>query len=143
MAMQLHRSDTDIVLGAPYLNREAEDLETVGLFWSRFRFASSIASIIPRVSWLRCKKPARTLSLMLFPGTILSKLPVPKRREMTNHPLLDIMVTFYDHGAGVGSKQMSIKGHGPIITHTEGSKFLLFVEFSASEDSCQSRDGPY
>lgn len=132
MALQLHRGDTDIVLGAPYLNRETEDMETMGLFLEplpiRIKYdpeardsgdflsavqRSSQSAISQAVSWHRVIEAAGADEAGRF--------------WRPNHPLLDIMVTFHDHRAN----KDAIEGLHPLITYAKGSKFLLLVEFTA------------
>ncbi|KAJ8109213.1 hypothetical protein ONZ43_g6197 [Nemania bipapillata] len=142
MAMQLHRNDTDIVLGAPYLNREAEDMDTVGLFLEplpiRIKYEYDLAEDSAGNFTAAVREASQKAISHAIPWhRILQATGADKdkTRLHPNHPLLDIMVTFHDHRANAESKRMVIPGLAPIITHTKGSKFLLLVEFSAVADS--------
>ncbi|KAI1825838.1 BcNRPS1, nonribosomal peptide synthetase [Xylaria intraflava] len=140
MAMQLHRNDTDIVLGAPYLNREAEDMETVGLFLEplpiRIKFdqgsardGSKFMSAVQQASQEAVSRAIPWHQILKATGA-----DQDKTRLYPNHPLLDIMVTFHDHRSNAKNKWMSIEGLEPMLTQTKGSKFLLLTEFSAVGD---------
>ncbi|KAI0814668.1 hypothetical protein GGR55DRAFT_675963 [Xylaria sp. FL0064] len=106
MARHLHRNDTDIVLGAPYLNRGAGDMK-------------QLQAVSHAILWHHIKTTgADQDKTTLYPY----------------HPLFDIIVTFHDHRKNSRNKWTSIQGLEPIITYSKGSKFLLLVEFSAVED---------
>ncbi|KAI0423637.1 BcNRPS1, nonribosomal peptide synthetase [Xylaria sp. FL1042] len=141
MAMQLHRNDTDIVLGAPYLNRGAEDMDTVGLFLEplpiRIKYdhisagndAEDFMAVVQEAS-------QHAVSRAIPWHRILEAMGADKDKTKLypNHPLFDIMVTFHDHRANVMNNGMLIQGLEPIITYAKGSKFLLLVEFNAAAD---------
>lgn len=143
MAMQLHRSNTDIVLGAPYLNREVEDLETVGLFLEplpiRIKYREHSSAEYGAGSFIAVVREASQHAVShAIPWHHIIKATGADRdstRQYPNHPLLDIMVTFHDHRVTAESKCMRIEGLEPMITHTKGAKFLLLVEFSAVNDN--------
>ncbi|RYC63450.1 hypothetical protein CHU98_g2785 [Xylaria longipes] len=142
MAMQLHRNDTDIVLGAPYLNREAEDMETVGLFLEplpiRIKYEHDSAGDGTGKFTAAVREASQQAISRAIPWHHTLKTTgsdKDKTRLYPNHPLLDIMVTFHDHRANAKNKWMAIQGLEPMITQTKGSKFLLLVEFSAVTDS--------
>ncbi|KAI0447487.1 BcNRPS1, nonribosomal peptide synthetase [Xylaria telfairii] len=141
MAMQLHRDDTDIVLGAPYLNREAEDMETVGLFLEllpiRIQYEHGSAGDGAGKFMAAVQEASQNAVSRAIPWHHILKATgadEDKTRVYPNHPLLDIMVTFHDHRANAGNKWMSIQGIEPMITQTKGSKFLFLAEFSAVAD---------
>ncbi|KAI0970900.1 BcNRPS1, nonribosomal peptide synthetase [Xylaria arbuscula] len=141
MAMQIHRNDTDIVLGAPYLNREAEDMETVGLFLEplpiRINFEQGSAGDGAGNFMAAVQEASQQAVSHAIPWHCIIKATgadKDKTRLYPNHPLLDIMVTFHDHRASAKNKWMAIQGLEPMITQTKGSKFLLLVEFSAVSD---------
>ncbi|KAI1120260.1 BcNRPS1, nonribosomal peptide synthetase [Nemania abortiva] len=141
MAMQIHRNDTDIVLGAPYLNREAEDMETVGLFLEplpiRIKFDHGSAGDGAGNFMATVQEASQQAVSRAIPWHCILKATgadKDKTRLYPNHPLLDIMVTFHDHRANAKNKWMAIQGLEPMITQTKGSKFLLLVEFSAVAD---------
>ncbi|GAW22828.1 hypothetical protein ANO14919_123720 [Xylariales sp. No.14919] len=141
MAMQLHRNDTDIIIGAPYLNREAEDMETVGLFLEplpiriKYEHGSAGDGVEKFVATLQ-EASQHAVSHAIPWHHILKATGTgeDKAGKYPNHPLFDIMVTFHDHRANANNKWMPIQGLEPIITQTKGSKFLLLVEFSAVVD---------
>ncbi|TGJ80893.1 hypothetical protein E0Z10_g7887 [Xylaria hypoxylon] len=141
MAMQIHRNDTDIVLGAPYLNREAEDMETVGLFLEplpiRINFEPGSAGDGAGNFMVAVQEASQQAVSHAIPWHCILKATgadKDKTRLYPNHPLLDVMVTFHDHRANAKNKWMAIQGLEPLITQTKGSKFLLLVEFSAVAD---------
>ncbi|KAI3321619.1 BcNRPS1, nonribosomal peptide synthetase [Xylariaceae sp. AK1471] len=141
MAMQLHRNDTDIVLGAPYLNREAKDMETVGLFLEplpiRIKYEHGSAGDGAGKFMAAVQEASQHAVSHAIPWHHILEATgadKDKTRLYPNHPLLDIMVTFHDHRANAKNKWMSIQGLEPMITQTKGSKFLLLVEFSALVD---------
>ena len=143
LALQPEASETDIVLGGPYLNRQQEDLETVGLFLEpipiRIRSPPSLAiPSSPENSFIQhvqsCSQQA--IGHAMPWNQILSAVhgDAPSS-SFPNHPLLDVMVTFHDQRSSdsgiTGKQEMNIPGLSPLITYTKGSKFALLVEFCA------------
>jgi hypothetical protein len=134
--MQLHRDDTDIVLGAPYLNRGADEMNTVGLFLEplpiRIKYEQREGNFLAAVQEASQDAVSNAIPWnQLLAATGANK---DERNQYPNHPLLDIMVTFHDHRRNKDKKGATIPGLEPLITHTKGSKFLLLVEFCAVEN---------
>jgi gliotoxin/aspirochlorine biosynthesis peptide synthetase len=137
MAMQLHRDDTDIVLGAPYLNREAADMETVGLFLEPLPIRIKYTAKDEGRAFMTAVQQAsqNAVSNAIPWHQILEATGATSETEKyPNHPLLDVMVTFHDHRKSEQKIGKLIKGLEPLMTHTKGSKFLLLLEFCAVED---------
>lgn len=136
----------DVVLGAPYLNRETENqMETVGLFLQplpiRIQYADDdhnsrstdseqpgIKSPPPIDPFLLAVQNSShsALSHPIQWHRLLSHLNITP--DYPNHPLFDVMVTFHE----AESKPMfPIPGIKPLYTWTRGAKFKLMVEAQA------------
>ena len=159
LALQPNSPQTDIVLGGPYLNRQQEDMETVGLFLEpipiRIRTPvylplfldaphTSSDSFIQHVQF--CSQQAlahampwnQILSAVGEGSSTHNPQEVGVLSSFPSHPLLDIMVTFHDQrsdGNTGTSMGLDISGLNPLITYTKGSKFALLVEFCALASS--------
>ncbi|ESZ95931.1 BcNRPS1, nonribosomal peptide synthetase [Sclerotinia borealis F-4128] len=135
LSLQHDQNDIDIVLGGPYFNRGAQDLDTVGLFLEplpiRIRHPSSSTSTSTSTkSYLHSVQTSSQAAIAhAMPWDQILNSTTSKT-HFPNHPLLDIMVTFHDHR----TPKTSIEGMNPLITYTEGSKFALLVEFSVISD---------
>ncbi|KAF7922661.1 hypothetical protein EAE99_007238 [Botrytis elliptica] len=132
LSLQHDQNDVDIVLGGPYFNRGAKDLETIGLFLEPLpiRIRQSSASQITSTSFLRAVQTSSQEAIAhAMPWDQILSATSTKAR-FPNHPLLDVMVTFHDNR----TPKTMIEGVDPLITYTEGSKFALLVEFSVLSD---------
>ncbi|KAF2198590.1 acetyl-CoA synthetase-like protein [Delitschia confertaspora ATCC 74209] len=134
LALQTENDSTDIVLGGPWFNRQAEDVETVGLFLEaipiRIRYnhnqeqsfiksvqSSSQSALSNGISW------NQVLQAMGYTSD--------NRPEYPNNPVLDTVVTFHDDRK---SPKLPIDGLDPLYTYGHGAKFALMVEFTALTD---------
>ena len=131
LALQTNMETTSILLGGPYLNRQADDLDTIGLFLEPLpiyiKYPSSTASHSPS-SFMAAVQEASQLSLNhVVPwNQLLQHLGI--QPDFPNHPLFDIMVTFHDDR---NAPKSTIPGMERLVTWTDGSKFKLLFEFSA------------
>lgn len=125
-------SKTDIVLGAPYLNRSANHLDTVGLFLEPLPIRIKHDPTNSGAPFLKTVQEAAQDALShVVPWTqLLAHLGV--RKSFPSHPLMDVMVTVHDD-RGSGSR-LDIEGVEPLITWTTGAKFTLMCEFYAVSD---------
>ncbi|KAB8298143.1 hypothetical protein EYC80_001899 [Monilinia laxa] len=127
LSLQHDQSDVDIILGGPYLNRGAKDLDTVGLFLEplpiRVRHPMTAQSTASYLRAVQASSQDAIAHAMPW-DQILSAASA--KTHFPNHPLLDVMVTFHDNR----TPKTMIEGVDPLITYTEGSKFALLVEFS-------------
>lgn len=132
LSLQHDQNDMDIVLGGPYFNRGAKDLETVGLFLEPLPIRIRHPSTQPTssTSFLRSVQTSsqEAIAHAMPWDQILNATSTAS--HFPNHPLLDVMVTFHDNRA----PKTMIEGVDPLITYTEGSKFALLVEFSVLSD---------
>lgn len=133
------------ILGAPYLNRGAEDFETVGLFLEpliiRFREHWFHKADLDHhtenqdSSWglAYCKKVAaasqQSLSHSIPWNKLLDHLAI--KPDHLNIPLIEAMVTFHDNR---GRQLAPIDGVHPLFTWCEGAKFKIMFEFLAVND---------
>ncbi|PVI02684.1 putative nonribosomal peptide synthase GliP-like protein [Periconia macrospinosa] len=133
------------VLGAPYLNRGAEDFETVGLFlepliihfkdrWfdkADLGHHTEISDSIWGPSY--CKRVAaasqQSLSHSIPWNKLLEHLAI--KPDHPNVPLIEAMVTFHDNRR---RQLLPIDGVHPLYTWCEGAKFKIMFEFLAVND---------
>ncbi|KAF2795570.1 nonribosomal peptide synthase GliP-like protein [Melanomma pulvis-pyrius CBS 109.77] len=145
LAMQHDKDTCDIIVGAPYLNRNSEeDQNVVGLFLEplpiRIKYPQSQTSgvmhpylqpesqhdtFIQTVK--RCSRAA--LSHAVPWDQLLSHLNTSS--NFPDYPLFDTMVTFHDTDHEI---HFPIDGVEYIPTCTEGAKFKLMAEFTARSD---------
>ena len=157
LALQHDHKPHDIVLGAPYLNRNVnEDMKTIGLFLEplpiRIRHDSAhyesdsgstegsgtrLASENGSGSFIRSVQSSSQAALShAIPWTeLLSHLQI--HRDFPEHPLFSVMVTFHDDRQETG---LPLPGCQTLYTWTEGAKFSLMAEFMAvSQDTLMLR----
>ncbi|KAE8416764.1 hypothetical protein BDV36DRAFT_309927 [Aspergillus pseudocaelatus] len=131
-------TETDIVLGIPYINRKSqEDLDVVGLFLEplpvRIKFGQE-AHDNEKASYLDTVQRAVRSSVghAIHWDQLLEHLQVPTTPP--DHPLFDVVVTFHSQSHSNGL-ELSVPGLQTCYTYAEGAKFRLLCEFSAlSED---------
>lgn len=148
VALALRHTGTDnqlVVLGAPYLNRNVEDFETVGLFLEPLPIrievpqpgaADSIQhEKTSNKTWSRgfTKSVGRASQEALSHAIPWHRLldHLDTQAEHPNIPFIEAMVTFHDNR---GQKASALPGVQPLYTWCEGSKFKLMFEFSAVND---------
>lgn len=142
LAMQYDKDTCDIIIGAPYLNRNSEeDQNVVGLFleplpiriqYPQPRNSCLIQSLLQRETSnddfvhavKSCSRSA--LSHAIPFDQLLSHLGVES--NSLDHQFFDVMVTFHDADHEI---RFPIEGVEFIPTATEGAKFKLMVEFTA------------
>jgi hypothetical protein len=135
LALQADSNTTDMVIGGPYFNRGADDVETVGLFLEpipiRIQYDDnnkSNNSYLQAVQSASQSAIANAIPWHEILGAVNATTPV-----FPNQALTDVMVTFHDDRE---SPKLPIDGLDPLVTYTKGSKFTLLVEFCAvSEDT--------
>ena len=133
---KLMPTETDIVLGIPYINRKSqEDLDVVGLFLEplpvRIKFGQDGNK---KPSYLDTVQRAVRSSVghAIHWDQLLEHLQVPTTPP--DHPLFDVVVTFHSQSHSNGL-ELSVPGLQTCYTYAEGAKFRLLCEFSAlSED---------
>jgi amino acid adenylation domain-containing protein len=135
LALQPDESDHDMVMGAPYLNRNPEtEMKTIGLFLQplpiRIKYNSKAFSSLDRNSYIRAVQRASrdALAHALPHDQLLSIVDEPIKSEIQ---LLDYMVTFHE---AADMPKLAIHGVEPIHTWTRGAKFKLMAEFAAVAD---------
>ncbi|KAF2192164.1 nonribosomal peptide synthase GliP-like protein [Zopfia rhizophila CBS 207.26] len=133
LALQAESDITDIVLGGPYFNRQAEDVDTVGLFLEPIPIriqhdSNQNASFVQAV-----QASSQSAIANAIPWNQLLQAVGKTQPNFPNHALLDVMVTFHDDRT---APKLPIEGLQPLITYTKGSKFALLVEFMAISDDC-------
>ena len=140
LALQSRDDRCDIMLGAPYMNRNSEaDTGVVGLFLEplpiRIQFPCPQTSPIMPTSddemflatVKRCSRQA--LSHAVPWSQLLSHLGI--ELDLPNHPLFDVMVSFHEADHEI---RFPIEGAKFVPTWTEGAKFKLMIEFTARSD---------
>ncbi|RYP13124.1 hypothetical protein DL767_010883 [Monosporascus sp. MG133] len=150
LALQHDTATCDIVIGAPYLNRNSEeDQDVVGLYLEPLpirvlyphsgpgargdgapkssppRLESSRDSFIKSVQL----SSRAALSHAVPWDQLLSHLGI--RADFPNHPLFDAMVTFHEENDEV---RFPIDGIRSLPTWSEGAKFKIMAEFTAKKD---------
>lgn len=137
LSLQHDQKYVNIVLGGPYLNRGAKDLDTVGLFLEPLPIRiNNPSSSTTSTSFLRAVQASSQEAIAHAMPWDQILTATSTKTHFPNHPLLDVMVTFHDNR----TPKTMIEGVDPLITYTEGSKFALLVEFSViSDDSIALR----
>lgn len=135
MALQHHKSECDITLGAPYLNRNIEDDQSiVGLFLEplpiRIHFDPATSEDKSLVQTIQSSSRA-ALSHAVPWHQLLSHLSITPELHFPNHPIFDVMVTFHDKNA---TPIFSLEDTQPVYTWTQGAKFNLMAEFMVDND---------
>ncbi|KAF2014423.1 acetyl-CoA synthetase-like protein [Aaosphaeria arxii CBS 175.79] len=136
LALQPDQRDKDIVIGAPYLNRNPEsEMGTIGLFLQplpiRIKYSGKTTSSSDTSSYIRAVQLAsrdavsHALPFHQLLSILDDKFDTPKSQ------LLDFMVTFHDAG---DMPKLDVPGVEPINTWTRGAKFKLMAEFTAMRD---------
>ncbi|KAL6235270.1 hypothetical protein BDW75DRAFT_230453 [Aspergillus navahoensis] len=136
LALGVQRDFVDTVLGGPFLNRWSEaDMNTVGLFLEPLPFRIQFdpnnitnADAHAFLESVKCSSQA-AISHAVPWQELLCHLDVTQ--EYPSHPLLETMVTFHTTGDRLS---LGIDGVEPFYTWSEGAKFGLMCEFTASAD---------
>jgi amino acid adenylation domain-containing protein len=135
LALQ-HRNETcDITLGAPYLNRNSEeDQSVVGLFIEplpiRIRYDTARSeSFVQAVH----RSSRAALSHAVPWHQLLSHLNITPR--FPNNPIFDVMVTLHDKKESI---EFSILDTEPLNIWADGAKFKIMAEFTACKDESLS-----
>ncbi|KAF2122844.1 hypothetical protein BDV96DRAFT_608694 [Lophiotrema nucula] len=120
----------DMILGAPFLNRNSEeDHGVVGLFLEplpiRVRFPDPDSTTSSFIDSVRTSSRA-ALSHAVPWDQLLTHLGAGSK--LPNHGLFDVMVTFHD---AQHSPEPQIDGMKSLTTWANGSKFSLMAEFTA------------
>lgn len=130
LALQTDSNDTDMVLGGPYFNRGADDVETVGLFLEpipiRIQHDNDKGNFLQAVQSASQSAIANAIPWNQILEAVGKTEPV-----FPNQALMDVMVTFHDDRT---APKLPIDGMDPLVTYTKGSKFTLLVEFCAVTD---------
>ncbi|KAI0456058.1 nonribosomal peptide synthase GliP-like protein [Xylaria acuta] len=136
---------TDMVVGVPYINREAiEDVTTFGLFLEplpvriTFEEAQSLAANNTKDSYIQSVRSSSqaALSNAIPWHQLLAHLGI--KADYPNHPLFDIMVTVHDWrrspAAVTSPLEMVAPGFDqPSFVWSGGAKFKLLCEFTILE----------
>ncbi|KAH7377744.1 nonribosomal peptide synthase GliP-like protein [Pyrenochaeta sp. MPI-SDFR-AT-0127] len=131
LALQTESDTTDMVLGGPYFNRGADDVETVGLFLEpipiRIQHNDGKDSFLSTV-----QSASQSAIANAIPWNQILEAVGKSEAVFPNQALTDVMVTFHDDRT---APKLPIDGMESLVTYTKGSKFTLLVEFCAvSED---------
>ena len=139
LCLDLDPSRTDLVMGSPFINRNLEDLETVGLYLEPLPVRIKYDSASHRDGDLRetfvqaVQKSYQAALAHAMPWhQLLTHLAIEP--DYPNHPLFDVMVTFHDYQQS-SSLQMSAPGFETMFVWSEGSKFKLMCEFTAVSET--------
>lgn len=146
----------DLILGSPYLGRQEEDMNTIGLFLQplpirvpRRSKGNYDLTSAPVVDFLLAVQDSARSALGHGLGwdslmSVLSSSSDEKLRAVTgatspNHPLFQAMVTFQERSTTTGKPSSllnaTISGVEPLITWADGAKFGIMFEFSAVSPS--------
>lgn len=133
-----HPSQTDVLLGVPYINRRtADEYDTFGLFLEplpvRIKYDDATDGAEPSSTYIQTIQSSSQAALAnAIPWhRLLTHLNITP--DYPNHPLFDVMVTFHDHRQ-VSDLSMSVPGFEPRVVWSEGAKFKLLCEFTALEN---------
>jgi hypothetical protein len=130
LALQDEPGACDMILGAPYLNRQSEEDQTVvGLFLEplpmRIQYCPTKDeqenAYIRAVQHCSRSALAHPVSFQLLLGELCTEVAFPE------HPLFDIMVSVHDIDQRLN---LPISGIKPMSLWTRGAKFKLMTEFT-------------
>ncbi|KAL9084055.1 MAG: hypothetical protein Q9165_008256 [Trypethelium subeluteriae] len=134
LTLQHTTETTDIVLGAPFMNRNRQDLTTKGLFLEPLpiritRAASkdkeSLSAFLVAVRQASQNALAHQIPWAHLLQHLNTSCPAPE------NPFFDVMVTFHD----LRQKQLpAIPGLEQLQSWSAGSKFKLMLEFSVFDE---------
>ena len=139
--VQLESSETDVVIGNPYVNRNSEeDFETVGLFLTPLPIRVKFDPLLQpsdgeeKDSFIQAvqKSSQAALAHTVPWHQLLEHLAI--NPSYPDHPLSDVMVTFHDNRRSIGL-DISAPGFEPCFLWSQGAKFKLMCEFTALTDS--------
>lgn len=139
LCLDLDPSRTDLVIGSPFINRNVEDLETVGLYLEplpvRIKYdpAGHEHQEMPETYIQAVQGSYQAALAHAMPWhQLLHHLAIEP--NYPNHPLFDVMVTFHEYQQS-SSLQMSAPGFETLFVWSTGSKFKLMCEFTAVSDT--------
>ncbi|KAI0401758.1 hypothetical protein F4802DRAFT_579052 [Xylaria palmicola] len=141
----------DIILGSPFLGRQEEDMNTIGLFLQALpirvprpsKMGIDLAAAPVRDFLLAVQDSARSaLSHGIAWASLMDVLSLSDDEDLRlapnvpspNHPLFNAMVTFHEFdptSKTSSSGGLAIPGIEPLISWAEGAKFGIMFEFSA------------
>lgn len=146
-------SKQDLILGSPFLGRQEDDMQTVGLFLQpipiRIRRTSNTGKDdyqdAPVASFLQDVQSSAQSALgngiewaslmRILASSSDESLRQAAAATIPNHPLFEAMVTFHDLSASgkpsTPSVNMHIPGIQPLVNWADGAKFGIMFEFSA------------
>lgn len=139
VALQYKAEHCDITIGAPYLNRNSEDdMRAVGLFVEplpiRIRYSPREQNPEPVPFIKSVQKFSRAALSHAIPwNQLLSHLGI--ETDYPNNPVFDVMVTFHDRDQ---EPEFPLDGVTSQPTWSEGSKFKIMAEFTASKNGSLS-----
>lgn len=135
LALQHRNKTCDIILGAPYLNRNSEeDQSVIGLFIEplpiRIRYDTARSeSFVQAVH----HSSRAALSHAVPWHQLLSHLNITP--SFPNHPIFDVMVTLHDKKENI---DFSIPDTESLNMWADGAKFKIMAEFTAFKDESLS-----
>ncbi|MCJ1380199.1 hypothetical protein MMC17_003302 [Xylographa soralifera] len=131
LASQPEYEELDLIVGAPYLNRQPGEMKTIGLFLEPLpmRVKYQPADLLESTKFFmdfvqRCSQSAVAHAVPW--SKLLQHLKVAP--DFPNHPLFDVMVTFHDNRS---TQLFQLPSFKQVHTWSGGSKFKLMLEFSA------------
>ncbi|KGO66584.1 AMP-dependent synthetase/ligase [Penicillium italicum] len=124
-------SDYPVILGAPFLNRELDDLEVVGLFLEPLPIRINAPSEATGIAHVRGTQQSSrdSLSHAIPWHALLNHFGV--HPDHPNVPFIEAVVTFHDYRA---VRIFDVPGVAPLMTWCQGAKFNLMMEFCAQRD---------
>ncbi|PSR83623.1 hypothetical protein BD289DRAFT_369743 [Coniella lustricola] len=153
LVLQAESTDKqDLVLGSPYLGRQEEDMNTIGLFLQPLPIRvvrqsitgvpledSQVADFLAAVRDSSRSALGHGIGWTALLNLFSTSNEEADARSAANHPLFDAMVTFHERRGGTISGNSSsflargaiIPGTEPLVTWAEGAKFGIMFEFSA------------
>lgn len=145
----------DLILGSPYLGRQEEDMNTIGLFLQpmpirvprRTKTGEDFGNTDITHFLLAVQDSAQSaLSHSIGWTSLIKLLSLSDDDNLRsaadtcgpNHPLFDAMVTFHERSTTGKASTLAngaISGIEPLVTWAEGAKFGIMFEFSALRSS--------
>lgn len=136
LALQTDEHDLDIVIGAPYLNRNSSaELEMIGLFLQplpiRIQYSLRSDQSSETTSYIQSvRQSSRDAVCHAIPFHQIMSL-LGREPTYPDNDLLNVMVTFHE---AEHMPKFKLGNAEPIHTYSEGAKFKLMVELSTSAD---------
>ena len=143
LMLTFDRQETDVVIGAPFLNRSEADKHVFGNFvtalpiFITYPLRNVSSSEQDGLSFVEAVQQSSQSSLAhALPFSHILEAVNPSRKAkptVFNDPLIEVMVTMHDERSAPKLSQVGIPGARPLAVWGDGAKFKMMCEFFAFE----------